>query len=88
MNDTEKRELARKMTTLYDSVMMIWLRLKSEKKISVEEENLMWATYAAWSKLMEELGMVGVVPVQELRGGGEWPTPLPPYDWECFNAMK
>ena len=76
MTDPEKRELARKVTVLYDGIGMLMGRLQETGRLTKAEEELGRAVWNTWREMLRSLGMCSTEAVQELRGGGEWPEDI------------
>lgn len=85
-------ELARKMTSFYDALLLPSIRLEQEGKLTKGEIELLLATHRRWDEMLELLfpNCFEYAPSHPLRGEGEWAvaTGSVGQDKEFFEAMK
>ena len=87
-------ELARKLTSFYDTLLLPFIRLKQEGKLTKGEIELLRATHRRWGELLESLFPncfeYAHAPSHPLRGAGRWAVAEDSVDQdrEFFEAMK
>lgn len=87
-------ELARKLTSFYDTLLLPFIRLEQEGKLTKGEIELLWAAHRRWDEMLELLFLNRVkyarAPSHPLRGEGEWAVAADSVDQdrEFFEAMK
>lgn len=72
--EINEQDLARKLTSFYDSLQLIWTRFARAGKLTKAEEELFWASCGRWIDLMESLNisLPDNINAKLLRGDGEW----------------
>jgi len=71
MTEQEQKELARKITVLYDSMKLVWADLDRKGQLNKSTDELFWASRAAWGEVLNQLGVYTDTEFFSLRFTGD-----------------
>lgn len=84
----DEKDLARRLTSFYDALLLPWIRLRGAGKLTKGEEDLLWAFHRQWAGWLDELGVNNVGASHPARGDGEWGVILDSSGKSLYEAMK